>query len=178
MDHENRKESRPDPVLPAGNEMSPLLGFPILAVALIVGWFCIATLLRYTSCWNRIERLYLSRNPRLIKNLGLQRICIASPIDPGGFLNRFGWTLRLGITSSGVYVSAIFPLDRVIRPVVIPWEELSIVEQQYIGSDRYELIPSKLPEIQIILPRKTAEELISIRGQEKPRGSPGPGPSF
>lgn len=89
---------------------------------------------------------------------------IASPIDPGGIFNRFGWTMRMGTNDQGIFVSAIAPFDRIIRPVLIPWEESMIVDQPYIGTSQPELIATKVPEVQLIITSATAK---SLREEEK-----------
>lgn len=142
-----------------GNDLNPLLTFAIVLAVFPVFAAFLTFILRYTSCWNRLEKLYLVRKVSLKENFGLQIVNIASPFDPGGVFNRFGWTIKVGANDSGVFLSGIFPLDRILRPVVIPWDELIIVEQSFIGLNRNELIPTQLPEIQIILRTPVANKL-------------------
>lgn len=144
-------------------ELNPVLGFSIVFVALLVGWFLVSVALRYTSCWNRLEKLY--RHPLYdpTENYGLQWVNIASPFDPSGTFNRFVWTIKVGANKKGVFISGLGRYDPVFRPILIPWDELMIVEQPFIGLNRMELIPTKVPEVQLILSKALAERLNQAR---------------
>jgi hypothetical protein len=67
--------------------------------------------------------------------------------------------MKIGIADAGVYLAAMFPATLAARPVLIPWNEFTIVKQPFIGYSRYELTLAQLPEIHIILPEKVAEEI-------------------
>jgi hypothetical protein len=71
----------------------------------------------------------------------------------------FRRSVKIGIADAGVYLAAMFPATLAARPILIPWNEFTIVKQPYIGCCRYELTPAQLPEIHIILPGKVAEEI-------------------
>ncbi len=110
-----------------------------------------------------MEKLYLSPSYAPAENFGLQWINIASPFDPSGTFNRFAWAIKIGVGEGGVFISGPRPYDVIIRPILMPWDELIVADQQFIGLKRNELIPTKLPEIQFILSKSLAERLAEIR---------------
>lgn len=142
----------------AGQPM-PIFEIALVSSAVLVGWFLLALLFRFTTFWGRLEKHYLAKNIAPRWSLGAQRMRIASPIDPSGIFHRFSWTMRIGTGEEGIFVSAIFPFDRILRPVLIPWEESIIVDQRYIGTSRIELIAEKVPEVQLIITDSTAQKL-------------------
>lgn len=58
-----------------------------------------------------------------------------------------------------MFVSGIGPLRLLFRPILIPWDEMIIAEQPFVGLKRYELIPLEVPELQLILPKTLANNL-------------------
>lgn len=139
--------------------MNPIADFLIVLGLLIGMAFLVLSILRYTSCWNRLEKLYLTRSYRPAKNFGLQWINIGSPFDPSGTFNRFSWVIKVGSSENGVLVSGIGPLRLIFRPILIPWDGLIIAEQSFVGLKRYELIPLEMHEVQLILSTALARKL-------------------
>lgn len=142
--------------------MNPALGLLICLVGILLGSVIVTGLIRYTSCWNRLERLYLNDSRAIVRNIGLTHLNIASPFDPSGIFNNFRYMISIGTDDQGVYFSMIFPFRLIMRPIFIPWDELIIVEQPFIRINRNELIPTKLPEIQFILSKKITGRLQSL----------------
>jgi len=150
--------------------MNPYLEFLIVLCFLIPGAFLVYGIFRYTSCWNRLEKLYLTNSYKPSENFGLQWINIASPFDPSGTFNNFAWTIKVGADRAGVFISGFGRFDPVFRPILIPWDELMIVEQSFIGLQRSELISTKLPEIQLIISKSLAQRLEQIRERFEQNG--------
>jgi hypothetical protein len=93
----------------------------------------------------------------------MQWINIVSPFDPSGFFNNFHWSIKVGAGSEGVFLSAIRPFHLILRPILIPWEDAIIGEQQFILFARNELMPAKVPEVQFLLSGALMEKLESAR---------------
>jgi len=67
---------------PVSGVAAIIIGFPVMASL-------VALILRYTSFWNRLERLYLDKNASFTQVFGLPVFRIISPIDPWGIINTF-----------------------------------------------------------------------------------------
>jgi hypothetical protein len=125
----------------------------VMTFALVLA---ITFIFRYTSYWNRIERLYrVKETPKLELETRIESIRIETPIDPSGVLNSFAWTTWIGATASGVYLATIFPLGWILRPVVIPWSDIAMT-----GLGQSELSFLKLPNVTILLRPEMARHLI------------------
>ncbi len=139
--------------------MNPPLEFLIVLGFLIAISFLVMGIGRYTSCWNRLEKLYSSRSYNPTDDYGPQWINIASPFDPSGTFNRFTWVIKVGASKKGVFISGMGPLRLFFRPILLPWDELMIVKQSFIGLERRELILTTIPEIQFVLSSSLALRL-------------------
>lgn len=126
----------------------------IIAVGVLVG-----TIIRYTSCWNRLEKLYLNDPKSVVTNLGITHLNIATPYDPTGYFNNFRFMTMIGTNEQGVSLSMILPFRLFFRPIFIPWNEIFFADQSYIGLSGEELFLTKLPEIQLIFPHKFTAKL-------------------
>jgi hypothetical protein len=142
--------------------MSEIAGLPqILEIPIVIGAMLlvcavIAAFFRYTSYWNRIERLYrVKEKPTLELDTRIESIRIETPIDPSSMLNSFAWTTWIGATASGVYLATIFPLGWILRPVLIPWADIAMT-----GLGQTELSFLKLPNVTILLRPEMARCLI------------------
>lgn len=139
--------------------MRPYLEAAIIGAILLAFFAVLALITRYTSRWYRLERLYPLRPMHGVVDYGLQWVNIASPVDPAGIFNRFVWGITVSTSDEGVRFSLIFPYQLLMRPVVVPWQDVMIVEQSFIGTTRCELIPRNAPELQFIISKSLGRRL-------------------
>ena len=142
--------------------MNPILGFILCLAAMLIIGAIVTITLKYTSRWNQLEQLYLNTSKDDSVKLEITSLRIASPLDPWGMFNSFRNVVFVGSNDKGIYFSMIFPFRLILRPIFIPWNELIIAEQSYIGVNRDEIIPTKLPEIQFILTKSVAKKIRNL----------------
>ena len=146
---------------------------PVAGVVAIIMWYpvigcLVALILRYTSCWNRLERLYLDKNASFTKVFGLSGLRIVSPYDPWGSINSFRHVFWIGTADRGLLFRAVGPLRLLFRPILIPWDEFLIANQGYIGTSRDELILERILEVQIILSGSVTNRLRQVMDTVSP----------
>lgn len=145
--------------------MNPYVEGLIVLLLLVVLFLIIEVVFRYISCWNRLEKFYLLSSSAQIRDFGCQWINIASPFDPSGTINQMRWVIKAGANAEGVCFSFIFPFGFTQRPILIPWDDVILADQAYIGLSRHELIPKRVPEVQFIISETLNEKLMKFRTQ-------------
>lgn len=125
-----------------------ILGTVVLIIFFVSGIF------RHTTGWYELEKYYLTHEKPGKMLLGVHTISLSSKIDSKGLFNGFYWMIRIGTTDSGLYLASIFPFFPSLRPISIPWTEITIQPRSDIGIVGTELNQPKVPSVRILVSRE------------------------
>ena len=145
-----------------GNTGNPIIEIPIvLAGILAIGGLVLLTA-RYSARWNRLEKLYLKRDFTVKHDIGWQYYLeIKAPGVPGLF-NSFRSVVALGTNETGLIVKVLWPFRWFLGTLEVPWSEFSVAESDYMNVMPYEIVFSKLPDVQVRISRDAGDRLLAL----------------
>lgn len=119
----------------------------ILGVLLIA--LSVLLILGSSNLWFKLRRFYKGSSSSIKTQWVFQWGEMRTPYNLDGLLGRFNGVLKFGYTDDGFCLACIFPYGLVLRPILVPWEDviLTSVEGNGVGF-------LKVPELTILLPSK------------------------
>jgi len=159
------------PVAPSGNAMqSPdnnptasnsdpasfvFVLFPILFIA---AWLFVSFLLSVAGGWTALARLYPNPPHFSGKKFGFRSGSLGMAHIGGGLMfisNR-----------DGLRISMLFPYRFWHPPFCVPWEEISVAEEQFLFFRSTRFTFQKAPEIQLVISSRLARKILDAAKQE------------
>jgi hypothetical protein len=103
-----------------------LVGFGIVFVGLVVIGALVASISYYSSGWNLLRTHYATGITPLALELSFQSATFCTPYNLDGLFGSFRSCLKFGYSKQGFYMVGIFPLGFIFKPVLAPWDDLSL----------------------------------------------------
>ena len=127
----------------------------VILVCLILLFGLILLSFFFQSGWRTLWKKYSVAEFDLQKAWDFESATFNSPFGGYWFGGRFNRSLRFGYSQDGVFVGAIFPFSVVLRPFVIPWNEviLTII-------DGYAIASTEVPFVSISISKQVYDGII------------------
>ena len=146
----------------AGQDALSVTDILTLAVGAPATFAFVFLIFRYTTGWNRLERLYLKRGAAIEHDIGWQLyMSFSTPVFPA-FFNNFRFVMAIGANRTGIVLRAFWPTRWCFRTLQIPWTEFTVADADLDQGVPYEILLSKIPKVQIHILRETGDRLIEL----------------
>jgi hypothetical protein len=122
--------------------LSAVLGFLVIALSVLL-------ILGSLNLWFKLRRFYKTTAGRIKAEWSFEWAEIRTPYNFDGLFGRSVGVHRFGYSEDGFYVACIFPYGIVLRPILVPWEDVILTSVEGMGVGFV-----KVPELTILLPNR------------------------